>query len=1538
MTMITPSYLGETIEYSSLHACRSTLEDPTTASLYIDGLIDAEMASEGTLAASTDGLTMGAHPTNDDYLAGELQRVTVFDHALTSAQVIDRFAWAHDGQSSTSGVFEYAVDGNPSAQSRTASIVAANGTIPVTQSSPTTPTTSLTITSPFTGTTLNNPSNLTVQATLQGGTTITRVDFYADAILIGSATAAPYSVVSSALGDGHHALFAVATSDTNATFVSAPIFLDVTHDGVDAGTLGEPIAVPPAGTYTGTQSVSLVAGDGAIVHYTLDGSDPTDQSPTYSAPIAISATTTLTARAFQDGWTLSDATVADYMIDSTATPAADTRLLEFTVADTSRTNNLTSALTLDWVDWGRYGIYTLDRKAAIAPLISDFGLINADNLFGFDDAVSSVSWSDGDGDPASASDLTTGVGLSDTGGGFEIVVPADTTTQTLTLAVSATNATATLIATLGYGADAATVMDTSIDTFDHQERMYQIHYRARTAGETLTILFVKSADHGTADDPGAIGLQAAVVIPHLPAVSLEMPAAGAAFVSPADVILAASATQAERTIDTVTISTSTNTTFDVTDFSHTAVWTTVPSGHYSMRAVATDLAGLTGTSTPREIDVIGGGGTLTGSLAILGSTPIYDLTTEGTGDWILWGVDQAAPFSRKFGVGAQISPYTPIGNHRVYPFDDGRVVFQYRDGDARLARIVSASGVQVFEAGNGFELTVPAVTSTRTLRLYVGAEQARGRVTAFLSDGSAQVFASTLDGASDPIDGVYAVSYRSTSDGQTLTIRYTLDLDYGHGSILLEAASLDGAPVVAASITSVSTTVGGIGAQGTITGTNFGSQQNDSALTIGGVAVQVTSWSDTQIDFTVAQPVRSGALAVGFGGGGGAVTFSRSFDFRLGRRQEPQAVYITPDEVTLSVGDVRPLKLVDGQGNTVDNVTWSVDDQSVAIVTTATDAPASDPATNPPTPLLQGRSDGTVTITAVSALGTVQATARVFTTIPEGTALWAIYPDSVHDGFVWPQAFVKGQPKGPNDPTYFTGEYLDAGGASIRALDAGGQQLWRTSVPTIAGESPFVGTADAGLLVATAPGLVKLAPSGEVAWTHEAGAAYESIAAVGYDGTIYGHSNQGFTVWDGATGAVRYTVPQIVPTGTFTVHGNPEAAGHNIFWDPVDCEPYNSASPPPPIALPSNSTQGFVGATGHFFIAYSVQEATFLSDTRCSMPTASYDIPLIGSYSTVTTTYVAEFTPTAPGSVTVAAQDSETVGGNAPTGSEDISCSRSFLNQSLCELTTFGTNWIIPSTLLEQMSPDSGGGVLISRSVQPKLGFATPMLTRVRDGAALYDVPNPTYDGGISGFAISETGAAVVSRGTMSAVDPETGSLLWETMGAYPGDVLTTTDDGKTIAKSGRYESDRFVLQLATVDASGVVTGQSDVPGHWDYDNDIDLFDGARYVAPGALMFESLSGPIEMIGTTVIAEPGMLYPSVDIGSPANEKSVNVSVKEYFNVATGYEEGLTGFDRTGRHAAVMVPQPSTDGITGLHRFEYSPWGVRKRARSRADRIG
>ena len=64
MTMITPSYLGETIEYSSLHACRSTLEDPTldgaatwaTANLNLLGTSGAVVAAGPNQFLSTSGL------------------------------------------------------------------------------------------------------------------------------------------------------------------------------------------------------------------------------------------------------------------------------------------------------------------------------------------------------------------------------------------------------------------------------------------------------------------------------------------------------------------------------------------------------------------------------------------------------------------------------------------------------------------------------------------------------------------------------------------------------------------------------------------------------------------------------------------------------------------------------------------------------------------------------------------------------------------------------------------------------------------------------------------------------------------------------------------------------------------------------------------------------------------------------------------------------------------------------------------------------------------------------------------------------------------------------------------------------------------------------------------------------------------------------------------------------------------------------------------------------------------------------------------
>ena len=106
----------------------------TVARLYVDAVLDAELALAGTLPASTGGLTMGAHPAEADYYAGLLDDVVVFDYALTAAQVLDRFRWDNGEQSATSGVFSYTVAANPLGSSRAAVIAAGGQTTVVTQS------------------------------------------------------------------------------------------------------------------------------------------------------------------------------------------------------------------------------------------------------------------------------------------------------------------------------------------------------------------------------------------------------------------------------------------------------------------------------------------------------------------------------------------------------------------------------------------------------------------------------------------------------------------------------------------------------------------------------------------------------------------------------------------------------------------------------------------------------------------------------------------------------------------------------------------------------------------------------------------------------------------------------------------------------------------------------------------------------------------------------------------------------------------------------------------------------------------------------------------------------------------------------------------------------------------------------------------------------------------------------------------------------------------------------------------------------------
>ena len=87
------------------------------------------------------------------------------------------------------------------------------------------------------------------------------------------------------------------------------------------------------GWYRGSVSVSLSATDAggsgvASIHYTLDGSDPTLSSPTYSAPFTVSATTTVKYRAWDNAGN----------VEATHTQLIQIDTIAPTVAITSPTN------------------------------------------------------------------------------------------------------------------------------------------------------------------------------------------------------------------------------------------------------------------------------------------------------------------------------------------------------------------------------------------------------------------------------------------------------------------------------------------------------------------------------------------------------------------------------------------------------------------------------------------------------------------------------------------------------------------------------------------------------------------------------------------------------------------------------------------------------------------------------------------------------------------------------------------------------------------------------------------------------------------------------------------------------------------------------------------------------------------------------------------------------------------------------------------------------------------------------------------------
>jgi hypothetical protein len=133
------------------------------------------------------------------------------------------------------------------------------------------------------------------------------------------------------------------------------------------------------------------------------------------------------------------------------------------------------------------------------------------------------------------------------------------------------------------------------------------------------------------------------------------------------------------------------------------------------------------------------------------------------------------------------------GTNPAARYADNPTAFNWSDGTPTASASDSRTGIFFdLDVGEGISLSVPADTTEKTLKVYLGAFSGKARFHAELNDGSglsADVF---LDNPNEtPIIRVITLNFGAAA-AANLNIEYTLDTDSGDpdANITLQAATL----------------------------------------------------------------------------------------------------------------------------------------------------------------------------------------------------------------------------------------------------------------------------------------------------------------------------------------------------------------------------------------------------------------------------------------------------------------------------------------------------------------------------------------------------------------------------------------------------------------------------------------------------------------------------------------------------------------------------------------------------------------------------
>jgi hypothetical protein len=174
---------------------------------------------------------------------------------------------------------------------------------------------------------------------------------------------------------------------------------------------------------------------------------------------------------------------------------------------------------------------------------------------------------------------------------------------------------------------------------------------------------------------------------------------------------------------------------------------------------------------------------------VLTTPTAANLTTVGTGDWAHWGDGGGVPgLVRKASGGSQISAYSTLLGGGAISYGDDLRALSWSDGTPTVSSTSNTNGIWIGGVGNGFSVTVPAGTTSRTVTLYVGGWNSSGTLRAHLSDASAADFTDTTSASSGQYVRTYTITYRAATAGKQLVLTWAQAA--GVGNVTLNGVAL----------------------------------------------------------------------------------------------------------------------------------------------------------------------------------------------------------------------------------------------------------------------------------------------------------------------------------------------------------------------------------------------------------------------------------------------------------------------------------------------------------------------------------------------------------------------------------------------------------------------------------------------------------------------------------------------------------------------------------------------------------------------------